>query len=132
MEYRQVQQIAKDTIKFAKKNINSGMNLLQVRGMCEEKMLELGADSFWYWNIGAFVFAGDETTVSVSGKQYTTSNRIIGETDIITIIMCTIIPMVHMCGFYFNEQTLSNGYTITHTYFNSGFSPLASPLSRNL
>lgn len=30
------------------------------------------------------------------------------------------------------EQTLSNGYTITHTYFNSGFSPLASPLSRNL
>lgn len=32
----------------------------------------------------------------------------------------------------FSEQTLSNGYTITHTYFNSGFSPLASPLSRNL
>ena len=85
MEYRQVQQIAKDTIKFAKKNISPGMNLLEVREMCEEKMLELGADSFWYWDIGAFVFAGDETTVSVSGKQYTTSNRIIGETDIITI-----------------------------------------------
>ena len=30
------------------------------------------------------------------------------------------------------EQTLSNGYTLTHTYFNSGFSPSASPLSRNL
>ena len=27
------------------------------------------ADSFWYWDVGAFVFAGDETTVSVSGKQ---------------------------------------------------------------
>ena len=78
MEHKQVQQIAKDTIKFVKENIKPGMNLLEVREMCEEKMLELGADSFWYWDIGAFVFAGDETTVSVSGKQYTTSNRIIG------------------------------------------------------
>jgi len=32
-------------------------------------MLELGADSFWYWNVGAFVFAGDETTISVSCKS---------------------------------------------------------------
>ena len=85
MEYIQVQQIAKDTIKFVKKNIKPGMNLLEVKEMCEEKMLELGADSFWYWNIGALVFAGNETTVSVSGKQYTTSNRIICDTDIITI-----------------------------------------------
>ena len=85
MEYIQVQQIAKDTIKFVKKNIKPGMNLLEVREMCEEKMLELGVDSFWYWDIGALVFVGDETTVSVSGKQYTTSNRIIGDNDIITI-----------------------------------------------
>lgn len=48
-------------------------------------MLELGADSFWYWDIGAFVFAGDETTVSVSGKQYVTSDRTINENDIVTI-----------------------------------------------
>ena len=53
------------------------MNLLQVRKLCEQKMLELGADSFWYWDIGAFVFAGDETTISVSGKHYITSNRTI-------------------------------------------------------
>ena len=32
-------------------------------------MLELGADSFWYWDVGAFVFAGDETTVSVSQEN---------------------------------------------------------------
>lgn len=48
-------------------------------------MLELGADSFWYWDIGAFVFAGDETTVSVSGKQYVTSDRTINGNDIVTI-----------------------------------------------
>lgn len=85
MEYKQVQQIAKDTIEFAKKNIKPGMNLIEVRKMCEQKMLEMGADSFWYWDIGAFVFAGDETTVSVSGKQYSTSDRIINENDIVTI-----------------------------------------------
>ncbi len=48
-------------------------------------MLAEGADSFWYWDIGAFVFSGDETTVSVSGREYTTSDRIIQPDDIITI-----------------------------------------------
>ena len=61
------------------------MNLLEIRKQCEEKLLELGADSFWYWDVGAFVFAGDETCVSVSGKQYVTSDRVIGNNDIITI-----------------------------------------------
>lgn len=85
LEYKEVQQIAKETIEYAKDIIKPGMNLLDIRRLCEEKMLELGADSFWYWDIGAFVFAGDETTISVSGKQYVTSSRIIGENDIVTI-----------------------------------------------
>lgn len=85
MDYQQVQKIAKDTIIYARQHIKSGMNLLDIRKMCEEKMLELGADSFWYWDVGAFVFAGDETTISVSGTEYVTSNRIISEEDIITI-----------------------------------------------
>ena len=85
MEYQQVQKIAKDTMEYAKKHIEPGMNLLNIRKMCEDKMLELGADSFWYWDIGAFVFAGDETTVSVSGTKYATGDRIIGQDDIVTI-----------------------------------------------
>lgn len=85
MEYYEVQKIAKDTIDFARQNIKPGMNLIDVRKMCENKMLEFGADSFWYWDIGAFVFAGDETAISISGTEYQTSNRIIKENDIITI-----------------------------------------------
>lgn len=85
MEYQQVQKIAKDTMEYARQHIRSGMNLLDIRRMCENKMLELGADSFWYWDIGAFVFAGDETIISVSGTKYKTSDRIIEENDIITI-----------------------------------------------
>ena len=61
------------------------MKLLDVREMCEQKILELGAGSFWQLDLGAFVFAGDETTVSVSGKQYVTSDRIINENDILII-----------------------------------------------
>ncbi|MGI5896637.1 MAG: M24 family metallopeptidase [Oscillospiraceae bacterium] len=85
MEYKKIQKIAKDTIEYARKTIRSGMNLIEVREMCEKKMISLGADSFWYWDIGAFVFAGEETSISVSGTQYKTSNRIIAENDIITI-----------------------------------------------
>lgn len=61
------------------------MTLPEVRNLCEEKIMELGADSFWYWDIGAFVFSGDETALSVSGKNYRTSRRVIGEQDIVTI-----------------------------------------------
>lgn len=68
MQYTEVQNIAKKTIEFIKDNIQPGMTLLEVRHLCETKMMELGADSFWYWDVGAFVFAGDETTLSVSGK----------------------------------------------------------------
>ena len=85
MQYIEVQNIAKETIEFIKANIHSGMTLLEIRNLCETKMMELGADSFWYWDVGAFVFSGDETTLSVSGKEYITNDRIILENDIITI-----------------------------------------------
>lgn len=85
MEYSEVQKIAKDTIEHIKPKITAGMKLADIRKLCENKMLASGADSFWYWNIGAFVFSGDETTISVSGRDYVTSDRIIAPDDIITI-----------------------------------------------
>ena len=85
VDYRTVQKIAKDTIRYIKGEIKPGMSLKEVRRLCEDRMLALGAESFWYWDVGAFVFAGDETTVSVSGREYTVSERVIGSDDIITI-----------------------------------------------
>ena len=85
MEYSEVQKIAKDTIEYIKTKIAAGMKLAEVRQLCEEKMLASGADSFWYWDVGAFIFSGDETTISVSGREYITSDRIIASDDIITI-----------------------------------------------
>lgn len=85
MDYKSVQKIAKDTMIYIAQQIRPGMNLCEIRRLCEEKMFALGADSFWYWDVGAFVFAGDETAVSVSGRKYMTSDRIIAKDDIITI-----------------------------------------------
>lgn len=85
MEYSEVQNIAKKTLEYIMTVINPGMDLRQIREICERKMLELGADSFWYWDIGAFCFSGNETAISVSGKEYITSERLIQENDIITI-----------------------------------------------
>lgn len=83
--YSRIQRAAKQTIEYIKTIIQPGINLLEIRKLCEKKLLELGADSFWYWDVGAFVFAGEETAVSVSGKQYVTSDRIIQKNDIVTI-----------------------------------------------
>jgi Xaa-Pro aminopeptidase len=72
-------------MKVAQRSIHAGQKLTAVRDLCEEAMLSLGADSFWYWGIGAFVFCGKDTTQSVSGKRYETADRVIQAEDIITI-----------------------------------------------
>ena len=81
MEYYEVQKTSKDTIEYIKKEISVGMRLTDARRLCEKK-LALGADSFWYWDVGAFVFSGEETTILVSGRDHVTSDRIIASDDI--------------------------------------------------
>lgn len=85
MEYRQVQEMARETIRRIRSEVKPGMTLAEVRRRCEAHMLALGADSFWYYDVGAFVFNGDETALSVSGRSYVTPDRILGENDILTI-----------------------------------------------
>lgn len=80
-------------------------------------MLELGADSFWYWDVGAFVFAGDETTVSVSGKQYVTSDRIINENDIVTIDLSP--QNDNIWGDYARTIILENGVVVDKADVNN-------------
>ena len=85
MDYSQVQKVAKDTIEYIKTEIRQNMSLAEVRKLCEEFMVEEGITSFWYWDIGAFIFSGKETMLSISGREYITSERKIEENDIITI-----------------------------------------------
>ena len=108
--YSRIQLAAKQTIEYIKNTIKPGMNLLEIRKLCEEKLLELGADSFWYWDVGAFVFAGDETCVSVSGKQYVTSDRVIGNNEIITIDLSP--QVVNIWGDYARTIIVENGMVV--------------------
>lgn len=85
MDYSEVQGIAKRAMKKIRQVIIPGMSLLEVRRICEAELLRLGADSFWYWDIGALCFSGDETAISVSGRRYRTADRIILPDDIVTI-----------------------------------------------
>ncbi len=85
MNHEDVQQIAKAAMNYICSVIQPGISLSAVRKMCEEKMISLGADSFWYYDIGAFIFSGNETVLSISGRDYQTSDRVIQDNDIITI-----------------------------------------------
>ena len=110
MDYQAVQKIAKDTINNIKAEIRSGMSLIEVRSLCENKMRELGTESFWYYDIGAFVFSGDETTISVSGREYSTSDRMIALDDIITI---DLSPQVgNTWGDYARTVIIQNGKAV--------------------
>ena len=113
MNNREAQFIAKQTMNFIKKNITPGMKLAQIRKMCEDKMMALGADSFWYWNVGALVFSGDETTVSVSGKDYKVADRTIQENDIITIDLSP--QKNNIWGDYARTLVFENGVLCSET-----------------
>lgn len=85
MEHQRVQAIARETMTRIRAEVRSGMTLKEVRARCEKHLLELGADSFWYYDVGAFVFGGDQTALSVSSRSYQTPDRMLGENDILTI-----------------------------------------------
>lgn len=85
MTVAQVQLIAKQTMSYMENQIKVGMRLRDIRDIAEDRMLSLGATSFWYWDIGAFIFSGRDTRRSVSGKRYRTKDKRVECDDIITI-----------------------------------------------
>ena len=110
MTYLQVQNIAKQTMEYVTSIVTPEMSLKRVRQLAEERMLELGADSFWYWDIGAFVFAGEDTVLSVSGKHYHTSDRLVRRNDILTV---DLSPQVgNIWGDYARTIIIENGNVV--------------------
>ena len=85
MTVHEMQNLNRRTIEYITSLVSPGMSIAELRCLCEEYMLSNGADSFWYWDVGAFIFSGEETVLSISGKEYRTSNRKIEANDIITI-----------------------------------------------
>ncbi len=111
VRYSEVQEIAKQAMEKIRQVIIPGMSLLEVRRICETELLRLGADSFWYWDIGALCFAGDETAISVSGRRYRTSDRIILSDDIVTIDLSP--QRKKIWGDYARTIVVENGRVVT-------------------
>ncbi len=85
MNYKAVQKVAKNTIKFLEDKIVQGVTVNQIVKLAEDYMLYSGISSFWYHGVGAFVFAGEDTLLSISGRDYVPSKRVISKNDIVTI-----------------------------------------------
>ena len=56
MTIHEMQYLNRATIEYASTVIVPGMMLVELRKLCESYMLSHGADSFWYWDVGAFCF----------------------------------------------------------------------------
>lgn len=84
-EVRQTQQIARRALELTRAGLRPGQSLSNVRDDCEAHMRALGADSFWYWGIGAFVFAGQGTVHSVSGPEHVTPDYVLGDDELLTL-----------------------------------------------
>lgn len=111
MTIKDMQNLNRDTIAYISSIIETGMNLNQIRALCEKYLLAHGADSFWYWDVGAFVFCGKETAVSISGREYKTSDIKIEENDIITIDLSP--QNNNIWGDYARTIIIENGNVVT-------------------
>lgn len=84
-QYKKVQSIAKETIEFLKSFIKEGLSAKEIKEAAKKFMNKKGVNSFWYYNIGACVFVGEETTTSISGRQYQVSDTKVQSNDLVTV-----------------------------------------------
>ena len=79
------QNIARDTMNYLSSVIVPGITECEIKKAAEEKMLQLGAGSFWYYDIGALVYTGNRTLLSISGRDYSPSNVKVQQEDVVTV-----------------------------------------------
>jgi len=111
MTIHEMQELNRQTIRYITSALRPGMHLAEVRALCESYLLAHGADSFWYWNVGAFVFSGRETAISVSGREYCTPDTVLQENDILTVDLSPQRDGVW--GDYARTLILENGTVVT-------------------
>ena len=118
MNYSDVQQVAKNTMSYLEDKIKQGMTVKQIVKMAEDYMLYSGILSFWYYGIGAFVFAGEDTVLSISGRDYTPSDRVIAKNDIVTIDLSP--QFQNIWGDYSRTLIIENGIVVkNHDYISN-------------
>ena len=110
-KYRHTQSIAKGTIEFLKSFIKEGLSAKEIKEAAENFMRERGVNSFWYHNIGAFVFVGEETAISISGREYMPSETKVQKNDLITIDLAPDID--GFWGDFARSVAIENGKVVS-------------------
>jgi methionine aminopeptidase len=109
-KYVQVQNVAKKTMEEMKHFIKSGVTEQEIVQEAEHYMRKSGVDKFWYHNIGAFVFVGERTKLSISGREYVPSDNEVLNNDIVTV---DLSPELDGCwGDYARTFIIHNGSVV--------------------
>ncbi|MFA5872233.1 MAG: M24 family metallopeptidase [Parcubacteria group bacterium] len=83
--HKNVQEIARDTMKFLESFIEEGIAEKEIAAAAEKYMKERGINSFWYHGVGAFVFVRERTALSISGREYAPSQAKVEADDLVTV-----------------------------------------------
>lgn len=83
--YREVQSIAKKTIEFLNGFIKKGVSEIEISQVADDYMISKGIDSFWYYDVGALVLVGDRTILSISGREYKPTDKLVNTNDLVTV-----------------------------------------------
>lgn len=115
-KYQRVQSIAKDTMNYLASFIESEASELDIANAANEYMSRRGVSSFWYYGLGSLVFAGERTTLSISGKDYEPSREIVEQDDLVTV---DLSPEIDSCwGDFARSFVVENGKVITNVITN--------------
>lgn len=108
--YKKSQNLARQTIKFLNSFIKEGVTEIQIKEAAEDFMIKKGCENFWYYEIGAFVFVGKRTTISISGRNYKPTDEKVYENDIVTV---DLGPEIQGCwGDFARTIIIENGKTV--------------------
>ncbi len=110
--YKHVQEIAKETMQFLESEVIPGMTEIEIKNIAESYMMGHGVESFWYYNVGAFVFVGNRTVLSISGRDYIPTKQKVQLNDVVTVDLSPCIGTTwgdYARTFVFGENDLSSG-----------------------
>ncbi|VVA44380.1 Methionine aminopeptidase [Candidatus Roizmanbacteria bacterium] len=84
-KYKKVQTISREIIQFLRSFIKEGQSEKEIAEEAEKFMKQKGINSYWYYNLGAMVFVGKRTTISISGKDYQPTDLKVKSEDLVTV-----------------------------------------------
>ena len=83
--YRFVQAIARRVLSELERYLQPGLTEQEIAAHCRQRLVQLGATSFWYHDIAALVLVGPRTMLSVSGAHYAPTTTVVRHCDLVTI-----------------------------------------------